>query len=529
MSGWFAAPFGAAHLGAALWAVGGLLGLLLLRAIGYRFSRVVGLIVLAGQLPGDIAGFADKFAIDPRGAARSLTRADVWNFLSAAALFPRKMAVLGPDATLVRLGRIRASFEAEGWQHVQIRTADGLNLDGAMHAPPPPDSAGRQRWVVFFNANMQKYEEWLFYFNRYAREAKVGMLVFNWRGVGHSDGFAASLEDLVTDGSAALAHVLGTGADPQRVLIHGLSIGACVAALVRARQPAERHGPVLLDRAFCSLSAVLGGYAEFALGPAPAKQPCGAGAARAAKCALLELLAGSIWLILLATGWEVHAARRVPLARGAHAAVAALVGVPHGRASAGSPAAPFRPSEPRRAAPPQTTPPPPARPRARQGRTLRGFRALRAPRIVTFHRQDNIIHFGRASLVQRLEQLRRAGRLAPPVDAHAPPSELARADACRWHALELTTANDEWLPHDMPLFLDREWPTVLALVRGALAGPEAAAVAVGLGEAKQGGGAVPGARRHGSLAERFLPFGARGRAPSAQGSVPSTGAYSAMI
>lgn len=288
-----------------LWIAGGLLGLLFLRALGHRFSRVVGLIVLAGQLPGDVAGFVDELGADAPAALRSLAWADVWHFLSAALVFPRKMTVRGTDVTLRRLERIRLRYELEGWQHVRMKTTDGIEIDGALIMPPT--DASRKRWIIFFNANMQKYEEWFFYFHRYAREAKVGMLVFNWRGVAGSGGYASCVDDLVKDGTAALQHLLDMGIDPKHILIHGLSIGACVAALVRARQPVAQHGPALLDRPFSTLSRVLGGYVEFGMGPTPGKQPCAKGCMRVLKRGLLELLAGLVWLILLATGWDVRA------------------------------------------------------------------------------------------------------------------------------------------------------------------------------------------------------------------------------
>jgi hypothetical protein len=162
--------------------------------------------------------------------------------------------------------------------------------------------------VVFFNANMQKYEEWLFYFHRYAKDAQVGMLVFNWRGVGYSDGCAVSVADLVVDGTAALQYVRALGVAPGHVLVHGLSIGACVAALVRARQPVAEHGPVVIDRGFSTLSAVLQGYAEFAMRRGEREgEGWRSGCARGLRRAVLEAMALVVWLILLATGWEVRA------------------------------------------------------------------------------------------------------------------------------------------------------------------------------------------------------------------------------
>ena len=91
-------------------------------------------------------------------------------------------------------------------------------------------------------------------------------------------------------------------------------------------------------------------------------------------------------------------------------------------------------------------------------------------RIVTYHRRDNIIHFGRASLFSALTK-RPATFGGPLGPVLAEPDTNAGVDGHspkRWHAIELRTANDEWLPHDMPLFLDSDWNEILYLIWRAL-------------------------------------------------------------
>lgn len=163
-----------------------------------------------------------------------------------------------------------------------------------------------------------------------------------------------------------------------------------------------------------------------------------------------------------------------------------------------------------------TRPPARAPPGSRQGNTLRGFRNLQSTRIVTFHRNDNIIHFMRASLFQMLHRDQLAGRLPPPVDSAASPSVLARSPAVRWHVLELATPNDEWAPHDMPLFLDGEWFNALGLITGALRGEdEVAAAAAAAKSAGQKDGA-DGAQRHALAGERLRALSSLfgGKAPT---------------
>jgi len=369
------------------WVLAGIVLLVVLKAVGRRFSRVVGLFVLAGQLPGDVANFVDDLVAEPSETMRTVSRAEIWHFVKCAIVSPQKMSLLGYDDSLTRLTSTRERFEKEGWRHVTFTTSDGVVLDGCVLPPPSTSTSARQRWVVFMNANMQKYEEWLFYFHRYASELGVGMLVFNWRGVGHSGGAAMCLEDLVKDGTAAIHYLLAREVSPANVLVHGLSIGACVAAVVRARFKVAEQGPVILDRPFSTLTNVLHGYVAFAVdGPMRNSKAWKRGLARFG----LGTLAHVISFIVITTGW--------------------------------------------------------------QGRTMDAFNRLYTTRIVTFHRADNIIHFNKASLYMAL--LQRFG-----FETQGAGGPYGR-EPVRWHAVELRSNLDDWLPHDMPLYLDAAWPEI---------------------------------------------------------------------
>mmetsp|Transcript_15559 Transcript_15559/g.41761 ORF Transcript_15559/g.41761 Transcript_15559/m.41761 type:complete len:458 (-) Transcript_15559:375-1748(-) len=409
-----------------VWVLLALVVLYLLRAFGYRFSRVVGLFVLAGQLPGDVPQFVDDLAAEPRETFGALTRAEVLHFLKCAWWSPQKMTIIGHDETLVRLRRLRERFEQEGWLQVTITTRDKVALDGCIL--PPPRGVGKQRWVLFMNANMQKYEEWLFYFHRYAKDLGVGMLVFNWRGVGHSQGAAISMADLVRDGQAALQFLVDREVHPANILVHGLSIGACVAATVRAKDKVAHQGPVLLDRPFSTLAAVLKGYEAFAM-EGQLRQASGCKRALA-QCGL-GFLAELVGWILLFTGW--------------------------------------------------------------QGRTLRHFRRIKAARIVTYHRKDNIIHIDKASLYQALVNTYKEPPSGPAQAGLARQwtmSNMQATAAVRWYAVELATNQEEWLPHDMPLYLDSSYAQITELVRRALGmGDDSAGDGAGLSDEEGGEGA----------------------------------------
>jgi len=80
---------------------------------------------------------------------------------------------------------------------------------------------------------------------------------------------------------------------------------------------------------------------------------------------------------------------------------------------------------------------------------------------VTFSQHDNIIVWPRAALYSALKREAARGKCAAADD-------LASKAAGRWQVLELRTANRDWLPHDMPLFLDDQWSTVLTLIAHAL-------------------------------------------------------------
>jgi hypothetical protein len=87
--------------------------------------------------------------------------------------------------------------------------------------------------------------------------------------------------------------------------------------------------------------------------------------------------------------------------------------------------------------------------------------------------RDNIIEYSRASLYSALMRLRARGALGAPAGPASRAPDAPALPRARWHAVQMRTAHAECLPHDMPLYLDDEWPEVLRLLAAAFDPPTA--------------------------------------------------------
>lgn len=157
----------------------------LLAPLLHFWSRFFGIIILPAQLPGDVVELAGDLLQDPWHTARQWSWATVRRLLWQ--IFTARKVTLDNDPLLVRLQKFRNRYAAHGWQQLALTTADGVALDGMLR-PPPPEAAAAPRYVVFIGGNFQKYEEWLSYFETYAKDGGVGFLCFNFRGVARSEG-----------------------------------------------------------------------------------------------------------------------------------------------------------------------------------------------------------------------------------------------------------------------------------------------------------------------------------------------------
>ena len=76
----------------------------------------------------------------------------------------------------------------------------------------------------------------------FAVQMKSNVLMFNYRGCGGSGGFPCTIDDMVSDGDAAMQYVVRTlGVPSHKVLIFGASLGGAVGTMVRGL-PQYREG-----------------------------------------------------------------------------------------------------------------------------------------------------------------------------------------------------------------------------------------------------------------------------------------------
>lgn len=146
---------------------------------------------------------------------------------------------------------------------VKIRSEGTANLDACVF---PSDSRflalrfnKRLPTVVLFNPNNCLYEERYMDVQEYVKMG-YNVVLFNYRGVGESEGKIFQGEDLIKDGKAVLKYVRGLydnekGADG-KILLHGQSIGGGAATGVAAENP-DVH--LLNERSFSRLSDAVEG------------------------------------------------------------------------------------------------------------------------------------------------------------------------------------------------------------------------------------------------------------------------------
>ena len=198
-------------------------------------SRLLGFIILPAQLPGDPIELVNDLVQAPWQTVRSWSPGAVWALVKQ--VVTNKKLEIPQDETLKRLRANRDKWCSGGWKPRTITTADGLRLDAVIK--PPTDRADQPRYVLFVGGNSQKYEDWLPYFDLYARDSQMGFLCFNFRGVVSSEGAVTCLDDMLLDMRAAVDLLLVSGVLPHHILIHGFSIGAAISTCVAS--PPSRY------------------------------------------------------------------------------------------------------------------------------------------------------------------------------------------------------------------------------------------------------------------------------------------------
>ena len=118
----------------------------------------------------------------------------------------------------------------------------------------PNDNA---RYTLFFHHGNAEDLGDLRPFLEELRDAGFSVLAYDYRGYGLSTG-RASERNAYADGAAAYAHLTGAlGVPPERVIVHGRSLGGGVATHVAAREPVAG---VVLESTFTSVLGVVPGF-----------------------------------------------------------------------------------------------------------------------------------------------------------------------------------------------------------------------------------------------------------------------------
>ena len=129
---------------------------------------------------------------------------------------------------------------------VDLRTPDGVRLHG-WWVPSP----GSPLATLYLHGNAGNVTHRGFHMQE-IRAAGSGVLVIDYRGYGKSEG-SPSEEGLYHDATAGYEHLRAQGYPPERIILHGESLGCSVAVDLAARVPC---GGIILEAPFSSASAV---------------------------------------------------------------------------------------------------------------------------------------------------------------------------------------------------------------------------------------------------------------------------------
>jgi pimeloyl-ACP methyl ester carboxylesterase len=141
----------------------------------------------------------------------------------------------------------------KGWVNVKIVTAHGSRLDGFTFRNPAAQTKGK--WLVWFGGNGEIAEGSQDSAHRYAHQLGINALVFNYRGIGDSQGRAASADDLLIDGASVLRYLHQIEkVEYKDMVLFGHSLGGGVAThLATSIDQAKGIPFVINDRSFSSL------------------------------------------------------------------------------------------------------------------------------------------------------------------------------------------------------------------------------------------------------------------------------------
>lgn len=141
-------------------------------------------------------------------------------------------------------------------ERIVIETIDKVKLDTVMVRNPQNacQPIQEQKFILFLNGNGGCYESMLTDLVFLSQNNGVNIYSGNYRGVGESQGFPTSYQDLERDGIAMVEYLLSLGVKTENIMIHGWSLGGGVGAHVAVHYQKKGHEiGYCNDRSFSSM------------------------------------------------------------------------------------------------------------------------------------------------------------------------------------------------------------------------------------------------------------------------------------
>lgn len=131
-----------------------------------------------------------------------------------------------------------------------LETPDHKLIDAMEIWHEEAEARHKNKWIVYFPGNGEQYEDFLKQALSYQKELAVNVLVFNYRGVGDSQG-PVTPEGIDLDAITVLQYVIhGLKCQAKDLLVIGHSLGGGVAAKALAHFP---EAGFCVERSFSSL------------------------------------------------------------------------------------------------------------------------------------------------------------------------------------------------------------------------------------------------------------------------------------